>query len=310
MKIVFMGTPPAAAHSLARCITDGHDVAAVYTQPDRPAGRGQRIIQSAVKQMATDHGITILQPTKVRTDEAAETFRELRADVAVVVAYGRILPAPFLQAFPHGAVNVHFSLLPKYRGAAPVNWAIVNGETETGVTTMQMDEGLDTGDILLQRRVAIDNEDTSVSLMERLAEAGASLLSETLRDLPDLPRLTQRHEDATLAPLMSKDDGRINWQLPAGDIKNRIRGFQPFPSAYSSFRGDMIKFWRASAAAAASDPLTPAGTIIGVAGTVDVACGNGSVLRIGELQPSGKRRMGVTDFINGSKPQVGESFGK
>ena len=168
-----MGTPQAAAASLERLLSDGHEIAAVYTQPDRPSGRGNKITFSPVKQVALDRGLPVLQPTKIRTPEAIEEFRSFKADVAVVVAYGRILPDTFLTAFPKGAINVHFSLLPKYRGAAPVNWAIVNGETKSGVTTMSMDAGLDTGDILLQRETSIGDDETSVELMERLSVVGA-----------------------------------------------------------------------------------------------------------------------------------------
>jgi methionyl-tRNA formyltransferase len=310
MRLVFMGTPAAAAHSLARCILDGHEIAAVYTQPDRPSGRGQKIVQSPVKQLGLLHGIPVLQPKAVRTLEAAEMFRSHAADVAVVVAYGRILPAAFLTAFPNGAINVHYSLLPKYRGAAPVNWAIVNGETETGVTTMRMDEGLDTGDILLQRTTHIAADETSIGLMDRLSELGAELLTETLAGLATLAPLPQDHSNATLAPIMSKDDGAIDWNLPANDIRNRIRGFQPFPSAYTSFRGETIKLWRASLADGASDTLEPAGTVISAFGTLDVATGENTILRMEEMQPAGKRRMEARDFINGLKPQVGEMFGQ
>src|SRR6478735_1386336 len=181
MKIVFMGTPQAAVPSLERILSAGYEVAAVYTQPDRPSGRGNRVTFSPVKQFAVEHELPVFQPIKLRTDEAAAEFRSHAADLAVVVAYGRILPDSFLQAFPGGAINVHFSLLPKFRGAAPVNWAIVNGETETGVTTMKMDAGLDTGDILLQQSTAIGSDETAIALMERLSVVGAELLSETLR---------------------------------------------------------------------------------------------------------------------------------
>lgn len=309
MKLVFMGTPAAAAHSLARCITDGHQIAAVYTQPDRPAGRGQKVIQSPVKQLAMVHGIPVVQPKAVRTVAAAETFASHHADAAVVVAYGRILPPAFLSAFPSGAVNVHFSLLPKYRGAAPVNWAIVNGELETGVTTMKMDVGLDTGDMLLQRAVMIGADETSVDLMDRLADLGADLLSETLSRLASLDAKPQDHAQATLAPIMSKDDGLIDWAQPATSIRNRIRGFQPFPSAFSTFRGDLIKFWRASVVDAASDSVRPPGTIIEAMGALQVSTGSGTALQIDEVQPAGKRRMGVRDFINGFNPQADEFFG-
>ncbi len=191
MKIVFMGTPLAAAVSLERLLADGHDVVAVYTQPDRPAGRGNKLSVSPVKQFTKERGLPIHQPEKIRTDEAVEQFRSHAADIAVVVAYGRILPQEFLSACRYGAINLHFSLLPKYRGAAPVNWAIVNGETETGVTTIQMDAGLDTGPILLQRATPIGATETSVELMARLAQLGSDVLSETLSRIDDLTPMSQ-----------------------------------------------------------------------------------------------------------------------
>ena len=202
-----MGTPAASVPSLQRLLTEGHDVAAVYTQPDRPSGRGNKIKFSPVKQFAIDNGLSVLQPFKVRTAEALAEFKSLKADAAVVVAYGRILPETFLGAFPNGAINVHFSLLPKYRGAAPVNWAIVNGETQTGVTTMRMDAGLDTGPILLQRATDIGADETAIELLERLASFGADLLSETLLRLHEIEPRQQDHAAASLAPLMTRDDG-------------------------------------------------------------------------------------------------------
>ena len=202
MKIVFMGTPRAAVASLERIMQDGHDVVGVYTQPDKPAGRGNKITMSAVKEFALEHGLTVLQPSKIRTPDAFSEFRRHEADAAVVVAYGRILPETFLTAFPMGAVNVHFSLLPKFRGAAPVNWAIVHGERTTGVTTMQMDVGLDTGPILLQRSVDIGETETSIELMDRLALVGADLLSETLSRYRQLTPVAQDEHEATLAPIM------------------------------------------------------------------------------------------------------------
>src|SRR5215218_3313979 len=203
MKIVFMGTPAAAATSLQRVIEDGHEIAAVYTQPDRPSGRGNKIVFSPVKEVAIAAGLPVLQPLKIKTAEAANEFRGFGADVAVVVAYGRILPESFLTAFPHGAVNVHFSLLPKYRGAAPVNWAIVNGEKESGVTTMKMDVGLDTGPTLLQEATEIREGENAVELMTRLGELGAELLSRTLSGIDELVPKPQDDSLATIAPIMS-----------------------------------------------------------------------------------------------------------
>lgn len=293
-----MGTPAPAAASLARLVADGHEIAAVYTQPDRPAGRGNRTAASPVKELASSRGIPVLQPGSVRTPEALAALREFDAEAVIVVAFGRILPAGFLEAFRYGAVNLHFSLLPKYRGAAPVNWAIVNGETETGVTTMRMDEGLDTGDILLQARTPIGADETAVELMARLSEMGAGLLSETLAQIGSIRPVQQDDASATLAPLMTKEMGKIDWALPAGRIRDRIRGFQPFPTSYSFLDDRKLTFWRAVAGAGGSEALP--GTVVGSgSGELRIACGGGTELDVQELQIEGKRRMPVRDFLNG-----------
>lgn len=305
MKIVFMGTPSAAVVSLQRLIEDGHEIAAVYTQPDRPSGRGNKITFSPVKQFGLEHELTVLQPTKVRTDEAFDQFRSLNADIAVVVAYGRILPDSFLNAFVHGAVNVHFSLLPKYRGAAPVNWAIVNGESVTGVTTMKMDAGLDTGDILLQRETEIDKEEDSIGLMFRLGEIGAELLSKTLDELSLIEPREQDHSAATLAPIMKKEDGKFDWNFSADRIARMVRGFQPFPTTYTTFDGKKLTIWKAGSRAEklVADP----GTVITASGDeLVVSCGEGSLLEISELQLEGKKRIAVRDFLNGTKLKIGD----
>lgn len=306
MKIVFMGTPHAAVPSLVRLIADGHQVVAVYTQPDRPSGRGNKITYSPVKECALSHSIAVLQPTKIRTAEALAEVQAFGADAAVVVAYGRILPEVFLTAFPRGAINVHFSLLPKYRGAAPVNWAIVNGETVTGVTTMQMDAGLDTGPILLQEEMAIGSDDTSITLMEKLSYMGADLLSLTMSELDTIIPSPQNGSDATFAPIMKREDGLIDWTATAGRITDRVRGFQPFPGSFTSFHGGKLTIWKAHAIDAAGQP----GEILEAAGDrLIVACGGGTALKIEEIQAEGKRRMSVRDLLNGTKLQVGEILG-
>lgn len=308
MKIVFMGTPQAAVPSLERILSDGHEVVAIYTQPDRPSGRGNKLKYSPVKEFAIERGLPVFQPTKIRTDEAFEAFRSHGADVAVVVAYGRILPESFLNAYPHGAINVHFSLLPKYRGAAPVNWAIANGETETGVTTMQMDSGLDTGDILLQRTTEIGNEETAVDLMTRLSQLGAELLSETLTQVDQLKPQSQDDNLATIAPIMKREDGLIDWRLSAVEILNRIRGFQPFPTSFTNYGDSKITIWQANCDSDIVD--CAAGQIIDAKGdNLIVACGGGTALRIIEIQPEGKRRMTTRDFLNGFSVKVGDRFG-
>jgi len=305
MKIVFMGTPNAAVQSLARSVSDGHDVVAVYTQPDRPAGRGNKIAFSPVKESALKMGIPVLQPTKIKTPEALAELKSFAADVLVVVAYGRILPEAFLNAFPRGAVNVHFSLLPKYRGAAPVNWAIVNGEKVTGVTTMKMDVGLDTGDILLQRETEIGPSETAIELMERLSSVGAELLSETLRKFETIVPRRQNDIDASFAPIMKKEDGLISWMLGADEIARRVRGFQPFPTTFTYFEDKKLTLWRAEKTDTESSGEI--GEIIEAKGDMLlVTCGGGSVLKIDELQLEGKRRMTTRDFLNGIRLRPGQ----
>ena len=229
MRIVFMGTPESAVPSLRRLVDDGHEVVAVWTQPDKPAGRGKKLHQSPVKEFALQHSLTIHQPQKIKTPEAKELFASHQADVAVVVAYGKILPPEFLSAPRHGCVNVHFSLLPKFRGAAPVNWAIVNGEDETGVTTMKIVQELDAGPILLQRATRIEPDEAAPELLLRLAGVGSDLISETLRDLGRIEPQDQLDSKATFAPILKREDGEIDWSMDAYAIARRVRGFQPWP---------------------------------------------------------------------------------
>src|SRR5687767_10871410 len=309
MKIVFMGTPHAAAASLERIVNDGHEVVAVYTQPDKPAGRGNIITSSPVKQFAETHALPILQPVKIRTQPTLDELRSHQADVAVVVAYGRILPETFLKTFPMGAINVHYSLLPKYRGAAPVNWAIVHGEEKTGVTTMLMDEGLDTGPILMQREIGIGEKETSIELMERLSTLGADLLSETLMNFDSLKPRPQNEVEATYAPLLKKEDGLISWMLDATEISHRVRGFQPFPRAFTFFHGKKLTLWKVLPETG-MHPLATPGEIIHASGErLAVFCGGDSILRIEELQLEGKRRVTARDFINGVRPSLGDVLG-
>lgn len=305
-----MGTPQAAVPSLERLISDGHDVAAVYTQPDRPSGRGNKIVFSPVKQFSLDHGLRVFQPAKIRTTEALVEFLGHGADAAIVVAYGRILPSVLLEAYPNGAINVHFSLLPKYRGAAPVNWAIVNGETETGVTTMKMDAGLDTGDILLQKRVPIGTDETSIELMERMSQIGADLLSDTIRDLANIKPRPQDDGRATFAPILKREDGRIDWTLDAAAIVNRVRGFQPFPGSYSYRNRTKFTVWEAHVEARRIDFSGKAGSVAEIGSeAIVVRCGNDTYVSMKVLQPEAKKRMNAADFVNGTRLKVGEVFG-
>ncbi len=320
-----MGTPEAAVPTLRRCVEDGHDVAAVWTQPDRPAGRGNKLAVPPVKEYALGQGIPVHQPLKIKTDEARELFASHDADAAIIVAYGRILPSSFLSAPRRGCINVHFSLLPKYRGAAPVNWAIVRGERETGVTTMLIDEGLDTGAILRQRATQIEEDETAPHLLTRLSVMGAELLSETLRDIDGIEPRRQNEDEATLAPMLRREDGRVDWTQSAFEIERRVRGFQPWPNVYAEYDSRRLIIWRVEAVELSRLSSTPKGAAEGVANRttnlrvpVDgeviaveaeglvVACGEGSALRLLEVQVEGKRRTNARDFLNGARLHVGE----
>lgn len=301
-----MGTPQAAVPSLKSLVEGGHEVVAVYTQPDRPSGRGNKIVFSPVKQFAMDHDVPVFQPTKIKTPDALAEFKANKADVAVVVAYGRILPGPFLTALPNGAINVHFSLLPKYRGAAPVNWAIVDGQLKTGVSTMKMDVGLDTGDILLQHETEIGAEENSIGLMDRLSIIGADLLIETLDDIEQIIPVKQDDSNATFAPIMRKEDGKFSWEMLSDEIVRRVRGFQPFPTTYTFLDSKKLTLWRATDVESAHQNASP-GTIVSAKGDeLVVACGEGTTIKIEELQLEGKRRMKVRDFLNGVVLNEGE----
>jgi methionyl-tRNA formyltransferase len=309
MRIVFMGTPNAAVAALERILRDGHEVVAVYTQPDKPAGRGKQMRTSPVKDFALENNLKIYQPTKIKTADALEEFKSHNADVAVVVAYGRILPETFLQAFPKGAINVHFSLLPKYRGAAPVNWAIVAGETKSGVTTMQMDAGLDTGAILFQRETEISFDETAPELMNKLSILGADLLSETLAMYNELTAQPQNESEASFAPIMKKDDGLIQWTRNASDISNRVRGFQPFPTAFTFYKDKKLTIWKCQKVEDRNQKSEVGKILDAKSDKFLISCGEDTVLQIDELQLEGKRRMSVKDFLNGIKIHSGEKLG-
>ncbi|MCA1618722.1 MAG: methionyl-tRNA formyltransferase [Acidobacteria bacterium] len=319
MRLIFMGTPESAVPTLRKCVEEGHEVLGVWTQPDRPAGRGNRLKAPPVKGYALSVGLEVHQPAKVRTEEALAHFTARDFDAAVVVAYGRILPPAFLRAPRHGCVNVHFSLLPKYRGAAPVNWAIVRGERETGVTTMLMDEGLDTGPVLLQRETAVGEGETAPELLERLSHEGAELLAETLARFDEIEPRAQNDAGATLAPILRREDGVIDWSLDAFQIAARVRGFQPWPNAHTVYQGRRLILWRADAHAREAGPgdKAPPGETAEAHGTVIVArgdellvtSGGGTTLRVLELQPEGKQRLRARDFVNGSRVRPGERLG-
>ena len=310
MKIVFMGTPLAAVPSLENLLDDGHEVVAVWTQPDRPKGRGNKLAMPPVKEFALENDLEVFQPTKLKTAESIELFKSHKADVVVVVAYGRILPESYLNAFPKGAINVHFSLLPKYRGAAPVNWAVVNGETKTGITTMRMDAGLDTGDILLQSETAIDAEENAINLMARLSFEGANLLSETLKKFDKIEPRRQIEAEASYAPMLTKEEGAINWESRAATINNHIRGFQPFPTCFTFYQGKKLTVWKANEVQSPKSKVQSFGAILEAKGdNLVISCGDETALNIVELQLEGKKRMNVRDFLNGVKINIGEKLG-
>jgi methionyl-tRNA formyltransferase len=309
MRIVFMGTPHAAVPALRQCLADGHEVVAVWTQPDKPVGRGHRIAFSPVKEFALSQRLTVHQPARIKNDEAKALFASHDADVAVVVAYGRILPDEFLRAPRRGCINVHFSLLPLYRGAAPANWAIINGETETGVTTMLMEPTLDTGPILLQSKTEIGNTQTAPDLMERLAYFGSILLGETLNSLDDLTPRPQNDRDATFAPILKKEDGLIDWTQSASAIERRVRGLQPWPNAYTSFNSRGLTVWSAQSTTSPASSAPPGEIIVAQGDDLVVTCGEQTALQLIEVQPEARKRIGVRDFINGLHPKVGDRFG-
>jgi methionyl-tRNA formyltransferase len=310
MRTVFLGTPEFAVPTLERTVAAGHEVLAVYTQPDRPKGRGQETAKSPVKQAAERLGLAVRQPERIRRPEVVAELAELAPDVMVVVGYGQIIPQSIIDLPRHGIINVHASLLPKYRGAAPIQWAIANGETRTGVTTMQIDAGLDTGDMLLKAETPIGAGETAPELSARLAPLGADLLVETLRRIEEGTVTPEKQNDAeaTLAPILKKEDGLIDWTRPATEIYNRTRGFLPWPGTYTYFRGQMLHIWRAK-------PDTdigsgPAGTIHVAGRRVLVACGSATALELEEVQLEGRKRMSADAFRNGQRLTGNELLGE
>uniref|UniRef100_C6E0A7 Methionyl-tRNA formyltransferase n=1 Tax=Geobacter sp. (strain M21) TaxID=443144 RepID=C6E0A7_GEOSM len=308
MRIVFMGTPEFACPTLRTLIERGEKVVAVVTQPDRPKGRGQQTLPPPVKVVAEEHGIPVLQPVKVRLPESIEEIRGLNPDLIVVIAFGQILPKALLDIPRYGCINVHASLLPRYRGAAPLNWCIINGETETGVTTMMMDVGLDTGDMLLKRSTPIGADEDTQSLHDRMSQLGAELLAETLDRLARGELVPEKQDDALTcyAPMMKKEDGVIDWSRDAQAIKNQVRGMTPWPGAYSFLDDKLLKVFRVQTASGSGAP----GEILSLGRDgIEVACGTGSLV-ISELQLEGKKRLPAGDFLAGYKLQTGGLLGK
>jgi methionyl-tRNA formyltransferase len=305
MRIVFMGTPDFAVPSLEALLKSDDPIVGIVTQPDRPKGRGQRLFPSPVKVVAQREGIPLLQPMKMKDPSFMTELSAWKPDVIVVAAFGRILPPSILSLPPGGCINVHGSLLPKYRGAGPLQWALINGEAETGITTMLMDEGMDTGAMLLQEAITIGSEDTAGTLSPRLADLGGRLLVETLTRLKagTLTPRAQDHDKATLAPLLKKEDGIINWTMPATSIANRIRGLTPWPGAYTFSK---MNRWTISRASVLDEATTlDPGQITALAkDAIHVATGVG-VLAIRELQPANGRRMPAAQYLAGHPLQIG-----
>lgn len=307
LRIIFMGTPEFAVPSLKTLIDRGEEIIAVVTQPDRPRGRGQKPSPPPVKVMAESHGIPVMQPQKVRVPEVIERIRELDPDLIVVVAFGQILPQSLLDIPRHGCINVHASLLPRYRGAAPINWCIINGETETGITTMQMDAGLDTGDMLVKRGTPIDPEEDAQSLHDRLSLLGAETLAETLDRLQAGTLQREKQDDSLTcyAPMLRKEDGLIDWTLEPQRIKNLVRGMTPWPGAFTTFEGKTLKLYRVAIAEGRGEP----GEVLSAGGDgITVACGGGSI-RIMELQLEGRKRLSAADFLSGCRLRPGTRLG-
>jgi methionyl-tRNA formyltransferase len=296
MRLIFLGTPAFAVPTLEAMARAGHDIPLAVTQPDRPRGRGQTPAAPPVKEAALRLGIEVYQPERVRRPEAVERLGAIGADAMVVVGYGQIIPQNVIDLAPLGIINVHASLLPKYRGAGPIQWSIVNGETRTGVTTMRIDAGLDTGDMLLKAETAIGPEENAIELGRRLSVLGADLLVETLARIREIVREKQDSAQATYAPLLKKEDGLIDWSRPAAAIHNQVRGLQPWPGAYTTFRGQTLNIWKSRVVEKPS--LKPWAVQTG-----------GGALELLEVQLEGRKRMSAADFANGQRLTDNDKLG-
>ena len=306
MRILFMGTPDISVPTLETLIASEHEVVGVVSQPDRPKGRGKQLQPTPVKEVALKHNIPVYQPNRVREEGFVETIAALDVDLAVVIAFGQILPKAFLDLPKHGCINIHASLLPLYRGAGPIQRAVINGDAVTGITTMMMDVGMDTGDMLLKEEVVIDDKETGGSLFDKLSVVGGPLVLKTIKALEDgsLVRHPQNHEQATYAPMLDKKLGNIDWKMPAVEIERLIRGLNPWPSAFTYLGGKMLKLWEAEVVELEDGAQTP-GTLLDFDkdGFV-VACGEDG-LKIKSLQLQGKKRMATGDFLRGFSVEEG-----
>ena len=311
MKVIFMGTPDFSVGILEKLIDSGHEITLAVTQPDKPKGRGKSMQFPPVKEAALEHGIEVYQPKRVRESECIEYLKRYEADVIVVAAFGQILPKEIL-SLPHFCcVNVHASLLPKYRGASPIQWAVINGEKVTGVTTMRMDVGLDTGDMILKEEVTLDKEETGGSLFDRLAQTGAELCVKTLEAIEQgtATYTPQNHEEATYTTIIKKQLGKIDWTKPAVELERLIRGLNPWPSAYTSLDGKTLKIWKSSVKENGSE-ISKAGTVVKVdKDSFEVKTGDG-ILVLHEVQLEGKKRMTTDAFLRGYHLEKGMILGE
>lgn len=320
MRAIFLGTPQFAVPTLEQMIAAGHSVELVVTQPDRPKGRGNAIAMSPVKETALRHGLEVFQPERIRRPEGVARLASVAPEIMVIVGYGQIIPQSILDLAPRGILNVHASLLPKYRGAAPIQWAIANGELTTGVTIMQIDAGLDTGDMLRKGVTSIGENETAIELSPRLAAQGANLLVETLASLDSIVPEKQDNSAATYAPILKKEDGALDWNLPAREIHNRIRGFQPWPGAYTTFRGQTLHIW--SSRVSEERSFHPPGTLLLAHHRLPApakateyhglyaAAGDGLFLELREVQAEGRKRLPGDVFANGARLTPHEILGE
>jgi methionyl-tRNA formyltransferase len=309
MRVVFLGTPQFAVPTLEALLSAGHTVSAVFTQPDRPKGRAHELAQSPVKQSALAHNLPVFQPERIRRPENVDSVRQTYPDAMVVVGYGQIIPQSIIDIPPNGILNVHASLLPKYRGAAPIQWAIANGETRTGVTIMRIDAGLDTGDMLLRQTAEVGPDETAPELGARLASLGASLLIDALADIESgrSVAVKQNNAEASLAPILKKEDGFVDWSQSASPIYNRLRGFSPWPGIHTLLRGQPLQITNARMNSAI--PSLPPGALHVEKKRLFVACGGDSALELIEIQLPGKKRMAVEAFLNGYHLTMNEKLG-
>ena len=315
MRIVFCGTPEFAVPTLRGLLANPEfTLEAVVTQPDRPRGRGQRITASPVKEVAAQARVRVYQPASMKSDEARDFFTEIKPDAVVIIAYGQIIPRRLLEIPRLGWMNLHGSLLPKYRGAAPIAWAIINGERKTGLTTMQLDPGLDTGPILMQREIEIGSEETAPELAKRMAELGPPLVAESLTKLDrgEIVPIPQDSTQASFAPILTKEQGRIDWSLTAGEIYNRIRGLAPWPGAFTTFRERLCQVWGAPSGTTAPGDATSGrepGSLIVSDAAIEVVCGKGTRLELEAVQVEGRKRISAREFVHGARLAGGERLG-